>query len=76
MSSKDDFNERRSVSRSGSMIGNSFKMGASLLQGFTGAGKNIKHLTLDSKNFNKIQQMSIRSIKKISKKEINVVFVM
>lgn len=55
MSSKDDFNERRSVSRSGSMIGNSFKMGASLLQGFTGAGKNIKHLTLDSKNFNKIQ---------------------
>lgn len=49
MSSKDDFAERRSVSRSGSMIGNSFKMGASLIQGFTGGGKKITHLTVDSK---------------------------
>jgi hypothetical protein len=50
MTSKDDFNDKRRLSRSNSLLGDSFKMGASLLQGFSSSNKNIRHLTLDSTN--------------------------
>jgi len=55
MTSKDDFNEKRRISRSSSLLGDSFKMGASLLQGLTSSNKAIKHLTLDS-NTNNIRR--------------------
>ena len=48
--SKDDFNDKRRVSRSNSILGDSFKMGASML-GLSTSNKNIRHLTLDSNNF-------------------------
>ncbi len=48
MTSKDDFGDSRRISRTKSMLGDSFKMGASLLHGLTGSGKNIRHLTIDS----------------------------
>lgn len=48
MTSKDSFNGRNSMVRTKSLFTDSFKMGASLLQGMTSSNKSIKHLTLDS----------------------------